>query len=142
VSGRTERLVDRIVEIDAERVVGIKNVTHNEPFFAGHFADFPVMPGVLIVEAMAQAAGVLVLRGIPEIASVGFLGAWAGAHAMRNGGRVVYSPFMSGISDLDWDALVDEKELALFEEMNGNAIPDRRFYSPHLSLREPFQPEE
>src|SRR5262245_18371192 len=57
-------LVDRIVEMDAERIVGIKNVTANEPFFMGHFPDFPVMPGVLIVEAMAQAAGVLVLKNI------------------------------------------------------------------------------
>jgi len=59
-------LVDRIIELEAERVVGIKNVTANEPFFAGHFPDFPVMPGVLIVEAMAQAAGVLVLRTIED----------------------------------------------------------------------------
>jgi beta-hydroxyacyl-ACP dehydratase FabZ len=59
-------LVDRIVEMDAERVVGIKNVTLNEPFFTGHFPNFPVMPGVLIVEAMAQAAGVLVLRTIAD----------------------------------------------------------------------------
>jgi beta-hydroxyacyl-ACP dehydratase FabZ len=57
-------LVDRIVEMDAEHVVGIKNVTLNEPFFTGHFPDFPVMPGVLIVEAMAQAAGVLVLKHV------------------------------------------------------------------------------
>src|SRR6266849_899330 len=59
-------LVDRIIELDAERIVGIKNVTANEPFFAGHFPDFPVMPGVLIVEAMAQTAGVLVLKSIPD----------------------------------------------------------------------------
>ena len=59
-------LVDRIVELDAERIVGIKNVTNNEPFFQGHFPDFPVMPGVLIVEAMAQTAGVLVLKSIPD----------------------------------------------------------------------------
>jgi beta-hydroxyacyl-ACP dehydratase FabZ len=59
-------LVDRIVELEAERVVGIKNVTNDEPFFQGHFPDFPVMPGVLIVEAMAQAAGVLVLKSIPD----------------------------------------------------------------------------
>ena len=59
-------LVDRIVELEPERIVGIKNVTHNEPFFQGHFPDFPVMPGVLIVEAMAQAAGVLVLKTIPD----------------------------------------------------------------------------
>lgn len=54
-------LVDRIEEMDDERIVGIKNVTRNEPHFDGHFPDFAVMPGVLIVEAMAQVAGVLVL---------------------------------------------------------------------------------
>ncbi len=59
-------LVDRIVELDQQRVVGIKNVTANEPFFEGHFPDFPVMPGVLIVEAMAQVAGVLVLRHLED----------------------------------------------------------------------------
>jgi beta-hydroxyacyl-ACP dehydratase FabZ len=59
-------LVDRIVEIDAERIVGIKNVTANEPFLQGHFPDFPVMPGVLIVEAMAQTAGVLVLKNMED----------------------------------------------------------------------------
>src|SRR5579884_3125900 len=59
-------LVDAILELEEERIVGIKNVTVNEPFFAGHFPDFPVMPGVLIVEAMAQVAGVLVLKRIPD----------------------------------------------------------------------------
>ena len=62
-------LVDRIVELEAERIVGIKNVTANEPFFSGHFPDFPVMPGVLIVEAMAQTAGVLVLKSVEDRAS-------------------------------------------------------------------------
>jgi UDP-3-O-[3-hydroxymyristoyl] N-acetylglucosamine deacetylase/3-hydroxyacyl-[acyl-carrier-protein] dehydratase len=55
-------LVDRIIELEPERrVVGIKNVTINEPFFQGHFPGHPIMPGVLIVEAMAQAGGVLVM---------------------------------------------------------------------------------
>jgi 3-hydroxyacyl-[acyl-carrier-protein] dehydratase len=59
-------LVDRITEMEPERVVGIKNVSVNEPFFVGHFPDFPVMPGVLIIEAMAQVAGVLVLSQIED----------------------------------------------------------------------------
>src|SRR5579864_6154993 len=59
-------LVDRIEELEEDHVIGIKNVTANEPFFVGHFPDFPVMPGVLIVEAMAQVAGVLVLKSIPD----------------------------------------------------------------------------
>jgi beta-hydroxyacyl-ACP dehydratase FabZ len=59
-------LVDRIEELEEERVVGIKNVTINEPFFTGHFPDIPVMPGVMIIEAMAQVAGILVLSSIPE----------------------------------------------------------------------------
>ncbi len=58
--------VDRIIEMEAERIVGIKNVTVNEPYFVGHFPDFPVMPGVIITEAMAQVAGVLVLSTIPD----------------------------------------------------------------------------
>jgi beta-hydroxyacyl-ACP dehydratase FabZ len=60
-------LVDRIVEIDeGKRIVGIKNVTANEQFFQGHFPGAPVMPGVLIVEAMAQCSAVLILRDIPD----------------------------------------------------------------------------
>lgn len=55
-------LVDRIVEIADDRIVGIKCITANEPYFQGHFPDFPVMPGVLIIEAMAQTAGVLALK--------------------------------------------------------------------------------
>lgn len=56
-------LVDRIIEIELEkRIVGIKNVSINEPFFQGHFPGYPVMPGVLIIEAMAQVGGVLAIK--------------------------------------------------------------------------------
>jgi 3-hydroxyacyl-[acyl-carrier-protein] dehydratase len=59
-------LVDSIIELEEDRIVGIKNVTANEPWTTGHFPDYPVMPGVLIVEAMAQVAGVLVLKQLPD----------------------------------------------------------------------------
>jgi beta-hydroxyacyl-ACP dehydratase FabZ len=59
-------LIDRVIEMaPPERVVAIKNVTFNEPFFQGHFPAMPVMPGVLIVEAMAQTGGVLYLTSRP-----------------------------------------------------------------------------
>lgn len=60
-------LVDRIVEYqENQRIVGIKNVTVNEPFFQGHFPEVPIMPGVLILESMAQVGGVLVFKTFPE----------------------------------------------------------------------------
>jgi beta-hydroxyacyl-ACP dehydratase FabZ len=55
-------LVDRILEVAEDSIVGLKNVTANEPFFQGHFPDYPVMPGVMIVETMAQVGAVLLLR--------------------------------------------------------------------------------
>ncbi|MCX6826513.1 MAG: bifunctional UDP-3-O-[3-hydroxymyristoyl] N-acetylglucosamine deacetylase/3-hydroxyacyl-ACP dehydratase [candidate division Zixibacteria bacterium] len=60
-------LIDRILDLEPEkRVVAIKNVTINEPFFQGHFPGHPIMPGVMIIEAMAQAGGILLLKAIPE----------------------------------------------------------------------------
>ena len=57
-------LVDRVLELTEERIVALKNVTINEPYFQGHFPDVPVMPGVLQIEAMAQAGGILASRAI------------------------------------------------------------------------------
>jgi beta-hydroxyacyl-ACP dehydratase FabZ len=60
-------LVDRVLEVEGTtRIVALKNVSVNEPFFQGHFPGHPIMPGVLIVEAMAQAGGVLLLRDLPD----------------------------------------------------------------------------
>lgn len=59
-------LVDRVLEVDDQRIVVLKNVTFNEPHFEGHFPGVPVMPGVLVVEAMAQAGGLLFLRQVPD----------------------------------------------------------------------------
>ena len=60
-------LVDRIISLElGQRVVGVKNVSVNEPFFQGHFPGRPIMPGVLIIEAMAQVGGILALLSTPE----------------------------------------------------------------------------
>ena len=60
-------LIDRVIEMERKkRIVAIKNVTINESFFQGHFPDYPIMPGVLVVEAMAQAGGALLLTEIPD----------------------------------------------------------------------------
>ena len=69
-------LVDRIVELElSKRIVGIKNVTFNEPFFTGHFPEKPIMPGVLILEAMAQTGGILAFKSFPGMeGSVFFTG--------------------------------------------------------------------
>ncbi len=60
-------LIDRVVDLKRkERIVAIKNVTVNEPFFQGHFPGFPIMPGVLMVEAIAQAGGALLLTEVED----------------------------------------------------------------------------
>jgi 3-hydroxyacyl-[acyl-carrier-protein] dehydratase len=60
-------LIDRVTEIERKkRIVAIKNVTINEPFFQGHFPDYPIMPGVLMIEAVAQAGGALLLTEFPD----------------------------------------------------------------------------
>lgn len=80
-------LVDKIVEIEeGKRAVGIKNVTMNEPFFTGHFPGYPVMPGVLITEALAQVGAVAILKVESNRGKIGFL---AGLDNFRFRGQVV-----------------------------------------------------
>ena len=74
-------LVDKVIELEpGKKAVGIKNVTANEPFFQGHFPEYPIMPGVLIVEALAQTAGIAVAVQEQE---KGKLGVFAGIETMK-----------------------------------------------------------
>jgi len=91
--------------------------------------QFAVMDAKFLVELIEASA--------PEM-TLGFLGAWAGARAFRKAKRVVYSPFLSGISDFDWETHVAAAEQSLFVQMNRDLLPDSRFYSRYLSLEEPF----
>ena len=77
-------LVDRVVElVPGESIVAYKNVSVNEPFFNGHFPDYPVMPGVLIVEAMAQAAGILGFKTMDKKPQDGSIYYFVGADDLR-----------------------------------------------------------
>ncbi|MFW1676667.1 3-hydroxyacyl-ACP dehydratase FabZ [Pontibacter sp. JAM-7] len=77
-------LVDRVLEIEVgQSIVAIKNVSVNEPFFNGHFPDYPVMPGVLIVEAMAQAAGILGFKTMGKKPQDGSIYYFVGADNLR-----------------------------------------------------------
>src|SRR5262245_9810303 len=77
-------LVDRVVSLElGKSIVAYKNVTNNEPFFTGHFPGLPVMPGVLIVEAMAQAAGILGFRSVNKKPADGSIYYFVGADNLR-----------------------------------------------------------
>jgi UDP-3-O-[3-hydroxymyristoyl] N-acetylglucosamine deacetylase/3-hydroxyacyl-[acyl-carrier-protein] dehydratase len=88
-------LVDRILEKSEKRVVGLKNVTVNEPFFQGHFPGHPVMPGVLIIEAMAQVGGMLLMGAVPDPQS-----------------KVVY---FTSLNDVKWRQPVKPGDQLIFE---------------------------
>ncbi len=108
----------------------------------GYFAQIWKQRSVSAVStqlAVIKATFLLeLLDALQAEASMAFLGAWAGAYAMRTGRRIVYSPFLSGVSDVDWDAFVLKSEADSFARENSDMIPDHRFYSRYLSLEAPF----
>lgn len=86
-------MVDRLVKREPERVVAVKNVSHNEWFFVGHFPDKPIMPGTLLVEGMAQTAGILMQQPCGDAPARGLLVGVDGARFRRQvvpGDQVVY----------------------------------------------------
>ncbi|MCY1271932.1 3-hydroxyacyl-[acyl-carrier-protein] dehydratase FabZ [compost metagenome] len=120
-------LVDRVVELDIEgkRIRAYKNVSINEPFFNGHFPQHPIMPGVLIIEAMAQAAGILGFKMLDVKPADGTLYYFVGSDNLRFRQPVLpgdqlnlHAQFISvkrGIWKFDCHATVDEKPVCSAE---------------------------
>lgn len=119
-------LVDRVEELDLEgdvkKIRAYKNVTINEPFFEGHFPNHPIMPGVLVLEAMAQAAGILSFKMMQQKPTDGTLYYFVGADNLRirrpvlPGARLELRATFSGAKRTIWkfycQAFVDGKEIA------------------------------
>lgn len=113
-------LVDKILELSKTRVVGLKGVTMNEPFFQGHFPSEPVMPGVLIIEALAQAGGILILEQMPgddyityllKIDNVKFKHKVVPGDMLFLEGELL-SPIRRGICHMDFKAYVNNRVVA------------------------------
>jgi glycosyltransferase involved in cell wall biosynthesis len=88
-----------------------------------------VLKPQFLLEALAE---------LPDGASLPLLGAWLGAHALRRGQRVVYTPFLGGVTETTWDGLVTEEERDLFLSLNREILPDRRYYPTPLSLEQGY----
>jgi 3-hydroxyacyl-[acyl-carrier-protein] dehydratase len=110
-------LIDRVVELTAfQRAVGIKNVTINEPFFPGHFPNDPIMPGVLVIEAMAQSAAVL------AVASLGAAAVGSGVYFMSVDGAKFRRPVRPGMQ-LRLEVAVQRSKLGVWK-FAGKATAD------------------
>jgi hypothetical protein len=101
----------------------------------GYFAQMFKQRSVSAVSSQFAVMRASFLREVPADASIAFLGAWAGAVAFRLKRRIVYSPLLSAVSSIDWDALVTPRERELFENVNRDILPDRRYYSRYLGLK-------
>jgi beta-hydroxyacyl-ACP dehydratase FabZ len=123
--------VEKIVECTSDSIIGIKNVSFNEPFFMGHFPDHPIMPGVLILEAMAQTGGILILTQFPQHMGKRFYFATLDKVRFRKPVRpgdqlvmkVKLQKHRSGFFKMLGEAFVDD-ELAAEAEMMANVDPN------------------
>lgn len=130
-------MVDRVMKREPERVMAVKNVSHNEWFFVGHFPDKPIMPGTLLVEGMAQTAGVLMQQLSGDAPARGFLVGIDGARFRRQvvpGDQVVYEAKLlkirGGLYRVETTArvegeLVAEAVLSLMSALEENDVATR-----------------
>ena len=116
-------LVDRIIKVDGDRCTGIKNVTINEPFFQGHYPGHPIMPGVLILEAMAQTGAVILLSNPDNLDKIPIMGAMDNVKFKRQvvpGDQLVINVHLlwirNGVGKIEAEAKVGD-ELAAKMEM-------------------------
>jgi 3-hydroxyacyl-[acyl-carrier-protein] dehydratase len=121
-------LVDKVVEFEAnKRILALKNVSYNEPYFSGHFPSRPVMPGVLIVEALAQATGLLAMESRPDLVGSKALYYFVGIdrarfkHPVEPGDQLHLEVFLKAVKRGIWmfsaEARVDGKVAATAEIM-------------------------
>ena len=126
--------VEKIVECTSDAIVGIKNVSVNEPFFQGHFPNDPIMPGVLILEAMAQTGGILVLTVFPQYKNKPFY--FAGVNKVR-----FRKPVRPG-DQLVMKAKI-QKQRGLFFKMLGEAfVDDKLVAEAEMMLNVDLNPAE
>ncbi len=111
-------MIDRVLEREPERVVALKNISHNEWFFEGHFPNRPIMPGTLLIEGMAQTAGILILQAAPR-SSGGLLVGIDRARFRRRvvpGDQVIYEAKLlkshGGLYRVEAEARVDGERVA------------------------------
>jgi hypothetical protein len=100
----------------------------------GYFAQMIKQRSVSAVSSQFAVIRSSFLRDLPADASIPFLGAWAGAAALRLGKRIVYSPFLSAVSNVNWNALVTDQERNAFRTAHRDILPDSRYYSRYLGL--------
>jgi O-antigen biosynthesis protein len=101
----------------------------------GYFTQMFKQRSVSAVSSQFAVIRSSFLRELPADVSIPFLGAWAGALARRLGRRIVFSPFLSAVSDIDWQALVTPAERERFQKENRDILPDRRYYARCLGLK-------
>jgi len=116
-------MVDKVTKLTEKEVWGYKNVTYNEPFFAGHFPQYPVMPGVLIIEAMAQLSGFIILgpRDEPETRNMFFMGVdkVRFKEAVRPGDRLDMHVVMTYHRDA---GQTEQAKMEAVSHVNGNLV--------------------
>ncbi len=129
-------LIDRVTElVPGERIVALKNVSYNEPFFVGHFPKYPVMPGVLIVEAMAQAAGVLSFKTSGDKPKDGYLYLFAGIDNARFKAQVMPGDQMMLEVTLE-RRLRNVCKYAAVARVNGNVVAEANLMCAQVSVKQ------